>query len=233
MRIGLSYHGGDSHYDAYAEALRRRAQVLGIPMEPVWLAGAGRPAILNALPAMDGLLLTGGPDVEPARYGAPEAAPLCACDPERDSLEWQMLEALQRQPRPILAVCRGAQILNVFHGGTLVPDLGARNGVHRKGGDGWGVHDIAIVPGTQLERIARASGGLVNTSHHQAVDWPAPGFRVSARSEDGVIEALEPDRADEQPFVLAVQWHPEAMAAGLPLAERVLDAFLGSFAEKH
>lgn len=227
MRIGLSYHGGDAEYDAYPRALARRADGLGLAVEFVWLAGRDLPHQLGLMENLDGLLLTGGADVEPHRYGHEDIAGVCRCDPDRDALEWAMLEQTQARPLPLLAVCRGAQLLNVFHGGTLLPDLGERNDIHRRQGQAWRAHDVSIRPGSGLQGITGAPGGLVNSSHHQAVDRLATGFRATATSHDGVTEAFEPLRP-AAPFVLAVQWHPEAMGPGLPLGDGVLDAFLRS-----
>ena len=226
MRIGLSYHGGDHDYEAYPAALLRRAAALGISLDTIWLAGDGRPTQIDALGELDAVLLTGGADVEPPRYGHPDEEGHCKTKPERDGVEWDLLERLRSRPLPLLAVCRGAQILNVFHGGTLITDLGTRNAVHKRENGERRVHDVHIVEGSRLHGIAEALGGLVNTSHHQAVDELAEAFRISAWSPDGVIEAFEPVRPEAQPFLLAVQWHPEGMDAGLPLADRVLDAFL-------
>jgi putative glutamine amidotransferase len=229
MRIALSYHGGDSEYDDYPAALQRRARALGMTVEILWLAGVDRQARVDALTQADALVLTGGADVEPHRYGFEDAAGVCTTSPERDSIEWEILERSLRQPLPMLAICRGAQLLNVFHGGTLIPDLGKRNAIHRRDGEERRVHDVAIVEGTRLHKIAGKRGGLVNSSHHQAVGRLAPAFRASAVStDDAVIEAFEHARRDGQPFLLAVQWHPEAMEPGLPLADRVLDAFLSA-----
>lgn len=227
MRIGLSYHGGDSDYDVYPRALTRRAAALGIDLETVWLAGRHFPSQVDALKTMDAVLFTGGPDVEPNRYGREDAAAACRCDPERDALEWTMLERLRERPLPMLAICRGAQLLNVFNGGTLTPDLGSQNAVHQRVTAEWRLHDVSIRPASLLHEIAGALGGLVNSSHHQAVDRLAEGFRTTACSRDEVVEAFEPTRR-RGPFSLAVQWHPEAMEPGLPLADRVLDAFLTS-----
>lgn len=224
MRIALSYHGGDHDYDAYPEALHRRARALGCEIETFWLAGAGRAAEPERLERADGLVLTGGADVEPRRYGVAYPGGLCRVQPERDAAEWEMLEAIARRPLPTLAICRGAQILNVFHGGTLLPDLGEKNTVHRRSEGERRSHDVAIAPGTRLHGIAGALGGPVNSSHHQAVDRLADGFRLAAWSPDGVIEAYEPEGGTA--FLLAVQWHPEAMEAGQRLSDRVLDAFL-------
>ncbi len=229
MRIALSYHGGDPDYGDYTKALHRRAQALGLDIETLWLAGKGRATELRLLEDADALVLTGGADVEPHRYGFEDPEGMCSTSPERDAAEWEILERLRRRPIPTLAICRGAQILNVFHGGTLIPDLGKRNAIHRRDGDARRAHDVAIVEGTRLHKIAGKRGGLVNSSHHQAVGHLAPGFRVSAVStDDAVVEAFEHLDPAGKPFLLAVQWHPEGMEAGLPLADRVLDSLLNA-----
>ena len=226
MRIALSYHGGDADYEDYTHALQRRAGALGIAIESVWLAGKERPAQVECLESADAVILTGGPDVEPHRYGFRDTQGVCNTNPARDAVEWEILERLQVRPLPTLAICRGAQILNVFHGGSLVADLGAANAIHRRDGDERRFHDVSIRPDTRMHEIAGALGGLVNSSHHQAVERLAPGFIVSAASRDEVVEAYEPADRSARPFLLAVQWHPEGMEPGLPLADRVLDALL-------
>lgn len=228
MRIALSYHGGDSDYDDYTQAFQRRARTLGIELETMWLAGTELSAQVERLEAADAVVLTGGPDVEPHRYGFRDTAGVCRTNAARDAVEWEILERLQARPLPTLAICRGAQILNVFHGGTLVADLGAGNAIHRRDGDERRFHDVSIRPGTRMHAIAGALGGLVNSSHHQAVGRLAPGFVVSAASRDDVVEAYEPVDGSARPFLLAVQWHPEGMEPGLPLADRVLDALLSA-----
>ncbi|HET9096695.1 MAG TPA: gamma-glutamyl-gamma-aminobutyrate hydrolase family protein [Candidatus Baltobacteraceae bacterium] len=225
MRIGLSYHGGDHDYDLYPQALHRRAGILGITIETAWLAGSGRETRLDLLAEVDAVVFTGGADVEPHRYGFADPHGLCKSKPERDAVEWEMLEGLRGRPLPMLAICRGAQILNVFHGGTLVADLADKNAVHRRDADQPRHHGVLVSEGSLLRRLAGTAAGTVNSSHHQAIERLADGFRVSAVSTDGVIEAFEPAGAGG-PFLLAVQWHPEAMAPGEPLADRVLDALL-------
>jgi len=226
MRIALSYHGGDSDYDDYTNALQRRGRALGIEIETTWLAGKARAAQVERLDDADAIVLTGGPDVEPHRYGFRDTEGVCKTNPDRDAIEWELLERLAARPIPTLAICRGAQILNVFYGGTLVADLGAANAIHRRDGDERRFHDVSIRPKTRVHEIAGALGGLVNSSHHQAVARLAPGFIVSAASRDDVVEAYEPADRSAKPFLLAVQWHPEGMEPGLPLADRVLDALL-------
>ena len=226
MRIALSYHGGDSDYDDYTKALQRRAGALGIEISTTWLAGKDRPTQVERLDAADAVVLTGGPDVEPHRYAFEDTGGVCKTNPARDAIEWEILQRIQGWPLPTLAICRGAQILNVFHGGTLVADLGAANAIHRRDGEERRFHDVSIRPGTRMHEIGGALGGLVNSSHHQAVARLAPGFIVSAASRDDVVEAYEPADRSAEPFLLAVQWHPEGMEPGLPLADRVLDALL-------
>jgi putative glutamine amidotransferase len=231
IRIGLSYHNGKPAYDAYAEALQRRADALGVSLEPVWLAGRDRDLDLEELARVEAICLTGGADVDPARYGRPDAAPLCAIDSRRDEIEWAILQGLERRPRPLLAICRGAQILNVFHGGTLIPDLGELNAVHRPQPETN--HPVEILPGTLLEGLAGEGSGTVNSSHHQAIEHLAPVFRLGALADDGTVEAYERREQANRPFLLAVQWHPERMAAGERLADTVLDAFLASLGANH
>lgn len=192
-------------------------------IELLWLAGEGRRLHIDLLNGVAGVVLTGGADVEPWRYGFEDVQGLCKTDPERDRSEWALLERLRKDPLPMLAICRGAQLLNVFYGGTLMADLGELNGTHRD--RKAGLHPVEVSPGTRLATIVGAGVGKANSSHHQAVERLAEGFVVNARAEDGTVEGYEPLSGDG-PFVLAVQWHPEAMTDGLPLADRVLDAFL-------
>lgn len=228
MRIGLSYHGGDRDYEDYPAALHRRAQVLGIALETHWLAGSGRNTQLELLESLDAVVFTGGADVEPHRYGFADPERLCQAQPTRDAVEWAMLERLQVHPLPMLAICRGAQIVNVFRGGTLIADLAERNPVHRREAGERRDHRVHIASDTLLHSLAGSASGRVNSSHHQAVDRLADGLRLSALSEDGVVEAFEPAQPESGPLLIGVQWHPEGMEPGEPLADAVLDALLRS-----
>jgi putative glutamine amidotransferase len=172
------------------------------------LVQAGAAATLDGCA---GLLLTGGGDVNPARYGAgahPETEPP---DDERDAAEAALIEEALRRDLPLFAICRGMQILNVHLGGTLVQHV---DRIDRHRTDPWDksevAHAVTIEPGTLLAEIAGAESWLVNSRHHQAVDRLGAGLRVSARDEDdGTVEAMElPGRR----FALAVQWHPEDQA---------------------
>jgi putative glutamine amidotransferase len=180
------------------------------------LEAAGlRPVLVSAdetasLQAMDGLLLMGGSDVDPALYGEQRGPATEAPDPHRDRLECELIgEAIQRD-LPVFAICRGLQILNVQQGGTLQQDLRDRERhVQTPADRSLPAHPVRILPGTLLARIAGTSL-QVNSRHHQGIAKLAPGLRISAVDpEDGTIEAVE--RPGSR-FVLAVQWHPENQA---------------------
>lgn len=177
------------------------------------------------LEACDGLLLTGGVDVDPSFYGREDARSLVEePDPRRDGYEIPLIRDAVRRRMPILGICRGTQIFNVALGGSLVPDL-ERAGYRRhttRSDEPPRHHPVIIEPGTLLQGIVGRVSGEVSTYHHQAVDRVAPGLRVSARSEDGVVEALEWERTEGQSFLQLVQWHPERMAEDEPLAKNLL-----------
>ncbi len=151
--------------------------------------------------ALDALVLVGGGDVDPARYGhAPEPA-VGGVDPIRDHSEAALLAAALERDLPVLAICRGHQLLNVHLGGTLVQHMVG----HQPGPGRFDKIQVTTEPGT---RVAAALGPIttVACSHHQAIDRIAPGLTVTARSGDQVIEAVE---MESRRFVVGVQWHPE------------------------
>ncbi len=173
---------------------------------------------VTALVDLDCLMLAGGPDVDPALFGAPRGPKTEEPDRERDKLEIDLLhEALERD-LPVLAICRGLQLLNVAQGGTLVQDIEG----HRRTGQ-QEVHTISIRGGSRLRSILEVEELAVNSRHHQCVDKVASGLEVVARAPDGVVEALE---LPGKRFVLAVQWHPEDRTEGsdIKLFEALRDA---------
>lgn len=165
------------------------------------------------LAGCDGLVVSGGVDVNPALYGRQDAAALCEKpDPERDAFESRIIAQAIEQSIPFLGICRGTQLTNVVLGGTLVPDLEQAGFVsHSSTAEGDRLHGVVIEPGTVLASVAGVLQGEVNSAHHQAVERPGKGLRIAARSTDGVIEALEWENPAERPFFLLVQWHPERM----------------------
>ena len=174
----------------------------------------GDPGDVGAyLDRLDGLLLPGGIDVEPRHYGAEPHPRLGETDGGQDLFEIAAAREAWSRGMPIFAICRGIQVLNVALGGDLIQDLpsDAPSEIqHRQTAPRpEATHDIAIDPGSRLYRIV-GERMAVNSFHHQSVGVPAPRLRVVARSADGIVEAVE---SDDHPYLIALQCHPEEMAA--------------------
>ena len=191
---------------AYVEAVTRaggRAILVPPGPAPATLAGAA------------GVILCGGPDIDPARYGAEREPATAALAPERDGPELALIDAALARDVPLLGICRGAQLLNVARGGTLIQDLPGH--VTRPGS--FDAHQVTTEPGTLAasilgERLSVASG------HHQGIDRVGEGLVVGARAPDGSVEALEdPGRR----FAVGVLWHPEQGEDG-----RLFDALIAA-----
>ncbi|MEU1422362.1 MULTISPECIES: gamma-glutamyl-gamma-aminobutyrate hydrolase family protein [unclassified Kitasatospora] len=160
----------------------------------------------EVLARLDALVITGGPDIDPAYYGQPPHPLTEADSPERDQWESALLRAALAAGMPLLGICRGMQVLNVVCGGSLVqhlPDV-VHPDVHAGTPGTYGEHTVRPVPGTLLGGLLPESELTVPTFHHQAVDRLGAGLRVSAHAPDGTVEAVEGPG-----FTLGVQWHPE------------------------
>ncbi len=174
------------------------------------LAAGGLPVVLmnavatvdDVLDRMDGVVLTGGADVEPSWYGADRAPQTYDPDRERDSFELALARAATERGMPLLAVCRGNQLVNVALGGTLVQHVDGHEGTHA---ETTGFHPVTLLEGSRLHRLLGADRIAVNSLHHQAVADVASSMVVVATADDGVVEATE---HPELPLI-AVQWHPE------------------------
>lgn len=213
MRAGVTFRE-PAKAEPYAEALRQAG------IEPV-LISPGQPARLNGL---DGLLLTGGTDLNPARYGAVPDPANEPPDDERDELETALLKQALDAGLPVLAICRGLQLFNVAHGGTLIQNLD-NSAIHvvRGNDPALPAHEIVVAADSRLAAILGEGVHAVNSRHHQAVERVGAGLTVTARSTpDGVVEGLE--RSD-LPFAVAVQWHPEDQARRDPTQKKLFTAF--------
>jgi len=168
----------------------------------------------SALDACDGVLLTGGPDVDPTEYGDADRHPTLELDATRDAYEIALARQALARDVPLFAICRGAQVLNVAAGGTLVQDIPSQHPtdlVHSRTEQRDAIaHEVTVRPNTCLSVLLAPDldhGRMaVNSRHHQSVKRPAPGFVVSADAPDGVVEAIEKPAAR---FCVGVQWHPE------------------------
>ena len=198
-----------------AAGVLREAIAVATPLEPV----AER---------FDALVLGGGMDVDPARYGQPVLGNgTLEIDAERDALDFGLFEQARRSGVPVLGICRGLQVVNVALGGTLVQDIPRQRPspvVHQRSRreKERRDHRVAIAPGTLLSAIAGAPEADVNSRHHQAIDRVARGLAISAVAPDGVVEGVE---AADGSWLVAVQWHPENLA-GDQVSERLFAEFL-------
>lgn len=191
---------------------------------------------LCILSGCHGLLLTGGEDVNPALYGKENELSKCEeIDNYRDSLELALIKKAILVRMPVFGICRGEQILNVALGGSLITDIPKDVGnkvIHRcPPGSEDCLHPVKIDPRSQLYRMTSVEKGIVNSFHHQAVDRIAPGMKVTARSEDGVAEAIERESPDGKSLLMGVQWHPEALGKNPGLSGPLADHFVGKMKE--
>jgi len=180
----------------------------------------------------DGFVLCGGEDVHPRFYGRAEYVSeynLDDLDEARDAFEIKVLQYAEQHQLPVLGICRGLQLANAFYGGTLIPDIPSFGKPdHSKHGEGRDrYHQISVKKGTLLQGITGVDTGEVNSAHHQAMDDIAPGLKVNAISADGVVEGAERTVADNHPFLLLVQWHPERLKdQESPFSKNIREYFL-------
>lgn len=170
-------------------------------------------AAAAVLDSVSGLVLTGGEDVDPARYGEKRHEKVRSVNAARDATEAALVEEAKARGMPVLAICRGIQILNVALGGTLVQDISSQCNTDishdEEGPRDSRSHEITVEPESLIAKAIGTERCTVNSFHHQSVKRVADGMRVTARSPDGIIEGLESTNKDW--WVMAVQWHPEEM----------------------
>jgi putative glutamine amidotransferase len=207
----------------YLEALQRAGAQEAVLM-PVELGDTDAGELLDRF---DGLLLIGGGDLHPEEYGQERREEVYGVIPHRDRFEVTLARAAVERGLPILAICRGHQVLNVALGGTLDQHVTARDGVldHGKPGveGGASVHDLELEPGSRLADamgVTRASG---SSHHHQAVERVGHGLRVTARAPDGVVEGIE---LAGDAWIVGAQWHPEDTAGDEPAQQGLFDTLV-------
>lgn len=208
-RVADWSRGGYAVPDAYVSALHRAgARAVLIPTMEIGDAE-------TALAPFDGLLLAGGGDIHPSRYGGQPHPEVYGVDPARDAAELALVGAALAFGRPIFAICRGMQVLNVALGGTLHQHLADLQGMDLHGQPGHDlsvVHDVKVTEGTLLAQAGGRSVLRCTSHHHQAVDRLGAGLTAVAASGDGLVEAVELEDSGDQ-WVLGVQWHPEMTAS--------------------
>jgi putative glutamine amidotransferase len=178
---------------------------------------------------VDGLLLPGGGDMDPAYYGESRHEKCDLVSPDRDKVELTLARWAMDDEKPLLAICRGIQVLNVALGGSLYQDIQAQ--VRGADKHDWHPgyprdrlsHTLIVTPQTRLAHILGTTSLPVNSLHHQAIKDVAPGLTVAARAPDQIVEAVE---AEGHPFAIGVQWHPEELADNDAQAQRIFDALV-------
>jgi putative glutamine amidotransferase len=183
--------------------------------EPVYL-----PPGTASMADLDGLLLPGGWDVDPALYGEQPDAKVGPIDHELDKTELEMFAQARKREIPVLGICRGQQVINVAMGGSLVQHLEDHDA--RAIGRSHLAHAIKVEPESELGRAVGGGAIRVNSLHHQAVKSLAPGLRPTARGDDGTVEAVETDDG----LIVAVQCHPEELTGDLPWASKLFERFV-------
>ncbi|WP_306319121.1 MULTISPECIES: gamma-glutamyl-gamma-aminobutyrate hydrolase family protein [unclassified Streptomyces] len=230
-----------ARFSATTSALRHAAEVNARALvEAVWRAG-GEPATIHPhapggtadpaevaarLTRFDALLLPGGGDLAPHRYGASHAhEAVYDVDDEQDAFDLELARQALATRTPLLAVCRGLQVVNTALGGTLHQDMGGPDREHRHVR-----HPVALAPGSAIARATEAEKAEASCYHHQHVDRPGDGLHITARAADDTVEALELPTHDS--LFLAVQWHPEDTAHEDPTQQRLFDALVAAGAAR-
>jgi putative glutamine amidotransferase len=221
-RVGGWGEGAYGLPEAYVSAMRAAGARTAL-LPPAQPADAE-----EVLAPFDGLLLAGGGDIEPARYGGADHPEQYGTDPDRDELELELARAAVRAGLPTLGICRGFQLLNVAFGGTLVqhlPELDGRDGhrVEHRDLARPVSHGLRVEPGSRLAEALGRVEAEGRTDHHQGLDRLGDGFRPVAWAPDGLVEGIERDRG----WTVGVLWHPESTAADDPVQRRLLRAFVG------
>jgi putative glutamine amidotransferase len=203
--------------------------------EPVLLSLTDAGRLEAQLNDLQGFVLPGSPhDVDPTEYGAVDRGTSAKPDPARERTDRSILEHAFAHQKPVLAICYGCQLLNVYLGGTLIQDVPSETGtktVHSKKNPGLfrrpkqgdPKHDVHFETGSRLEELAKGRDAEINSSHHQSIQEPGRNLKVTGHAGDGIVESVE--WTGDSNWVVGVQWHPERMS-GDPLAKRLFDDFM-------
>jgi putative glutamine amidotransferase len=230
-RIGITTYAVNSSGDIplphqYVSSVRRSG---GIPL----LIAPGETRMNALLDTLDGLVLAGGGDICPTRYGGPSHETIYMVDVERDESELRLLAAVLERRLPTLAVCRGLQLLNVALGGTLhvhLPDVVGQTVAHRAPPRQPIAHTVQLSPTSRLAAIMGQVHVECVSWHHQAVDRPGQGCVPVATAADGVVEAVE---IAERPELMAIQWHPELSSHEDSTQQRLFDELVRLAADRY
>jgi putative glutamine amidotransferase len=226
LKIAISKAVPDSTYINYINWLMKAdSTIICLDMYHLEIDSA-----IRLFSECDGLLLTGGTDIYPGRYGKEHDTSRCwESDFKRDSLELLLVGAALDQQKPVLGICRGLQLLNVYLGGSLYIDLPSDLDtlVKHQCSDKYNCyHPLQIVSGSHLFDIAQDTMGIVNSDHHQGIDRLSGQLEGSAFTDDGLIEAIHWRNGNRKPYLFGVQWHPERMDFNNPVSGKIAKRFI-------
>lgn len=211
MKIGLTYTGTDKKHQNYVNWLKANEDI-----EIITLSAENNN--LSDLKKCDALVLSGGIDIHPRFYGNDNTQydNATSLNEKRDEFEIAAFHLAQENKLPVLGICRGMQLINVIHKGTMVQDLGEEKLLNAHKGNPDKLHSVNVKSETILSKIVNAKSIQANSAHHQAIDKLGHDLIINALSEDGIVEGIEREETKNKPFLLAIQWHPERMhEAGL------------------
>jgi putative glutamine amidotransferase len=224
-RVARWPEGGYGVPKLYLDALRRTGARTAI----VSPGEEGTPE--EILEPFDGLLLVGGGDIDPARYGGGSSDHLYGIEPDRDQFEIELIRAADHIAMPTLCICRGMQVMNVAFGGSLHQHLPDVPGLIQHGVPVEGtltIHDVDPAAGSRLAAVTKSGSLAAASHHHQGIDRLGDGLAATGRTEDGLIEAIErivPDQQDPRAtWMVGLQWHPEETAEHDPAQQSLFDA---------
>lgn len=230
-RIAFSKAGPDEKYKLYIKWLSE----INPGIEYVDLTGMSPTDAVKELQTCQGLVVTGGADVYPSLYGREKDAGRCGpFDRKRDGVEMSLLKSALDRKIPVFAICRGAQILNVLQGGSLIIDIPSdypSTVQHNLQNQEGAKHEIILEKKSILYQLMNVESCMVNSYHHQAVDKLAPVFVPMAKAKDGIIEAYTWKEPAGKSFLIAVQWHPERIIRENNLSKRLAELFLSEVLE--
>ena len=231
MKIGLTYTGFEHKHRNYLNWLKAPDSYRDGDIEIVTLSAEQNNA--KELADCDGLVLSGGIDSDPVFYNGAQDypnKPETGWHTERDLFEKSLYKSALENSIPILAVCRGLQLVNVIHGGTLTQDLGNLNETHKAVEELDKEHTVNVCDDTLLSQIVHVESGKVNSAHHQSIEKLGEGLIINCKDTDGIIEGIEWKDKEGKPFLLCVQWHPERMyklqLQDTPLSKNIRNRFI-------
>lgn len=211
IKIAITKTSGSKSYENYRNWILKADSTIII----IDLINQDVNKIESIISEVDGLLLSGGPDIDPIHFDKVEERDRCSIDLRRDSIEIKAIESAKERKIPILGICRGLQLLNVVFGGSLFTDIptDVPNHSNHQQKEGDAIHTIKIQDNTLLKSLVTDSEISVNSNHHQSIDKLAKDFIISGKSEDGVVEAIEYKNINniQNQWIFAVQWHPERL----------------------